>query len=263
MAKQVIPVIRQEDPSAKIMVGAFSGLREPVILSYFFTVLRSDLMPLVDGISFHPLYGDSPEFEELKDYYYDYPSLAQEIKNTAISHGFHGEFLADEMCWRTVEEPDPYEIWVYSPVEAAKYYARAIIINLAMGFVVTPGMVHLDQPDLPKSRAIRNLCTVMSGAEPASLPVEIESDAENIKSYAFSLSNGDKLIALWTDGVAVDDDPGVKTTLTFPGFSTQKVFAIDVLNGFEQEMITNVEDGNLVIENLLVKDYPIILRLGD
>ena len=33
-----------------------------------------------------------------------------------------------------------------------------------------------------------------------------------------------------------------------------KVVAIDVLHGFEQEMITSVKDGNMVISNLLVKD---------
>ena len=82
-------------------------------------------------------------------------------------------------------------------------------------------------------------------------------------SYSFSLTNGDKLLALWTDGVAVDDDPGINATLTFPGFSAQKVTGIDVLNGFEQELVTSMEDGNLVIPNLLVKDYPTILRLTD
>ena len=36
---------------------------------------------------------------------------------------------------------------------------------------------------------------------------------------------------------------------------------IDVLNGFEQELITETGNGNLVIRNLLVKDYPMTLRL--
>ena len=103
----------------------------------------------------------------------------------------------------------------------------------------------------------------MAGAKPVSLPVEIESEAENIKSYAFSLSNGDKLLALWTDGVAVDDDLGIEATVTLPDFSVQKVEGIDVLNGFKQELITSIEDGSTVINNLLVKDYPIILRFAD
>jgi hypothetical protein len=93
--------------------------------------------------------------------------------------------------------------------------------------------------------------------------VEIQSEATNIRSYSFSLPNGDRLVALWTDGVAVEDDPGVAATLIVEGLAAQKVMGIDVLNGFEQQLVTSIEDGNLVIRNLLVKDYPIILRLTD
>ena len=94
-------------------------------------------------------------------------------------------------------------------------------------------------------------------------PVESESEAENIMTYGFSLPNGDHLFALWTNGTAVDDDPGISATLTFPGTSAQKVIGIDVLHGFEQELIIEMENGNLVIRNFLIKDYPIILRLSD
>ena len=51
------------------------------------------------------------------------------------------------------------------------------------------------------------------------------------------------------------------TSLTFSDLSAQKVVAIDVLNSFEQELVTEAENGDLVIRNLLVKDYPIILHL--
>lgn len=101
----------------------------------------------------------------------------------------------------------------------------------------------------------------MAGAEPASLPIEIQTEVTNIRNSSFSLLNGDKLFALWIDGEAVDNYPGINTTVTLPSFSAQRVVGIDVLNGFEQELITSTEDGNLVIENLLVKDYPVILRL--
>jgi hypothetical protein len=52
----------------------------------------------------------------------------------------------------------------------------------------------------------------------------------------------------------------VSATLTFPGTSAQSVTGIDILNGFEQELVTEMEGGDLIIRNLLVKDYPIILR---
>jgi hypothetical protein len=45
------------------------------------------------------------------------------------------------------------------------------------------------------------------------------------------------LVASWTDGAAVEDEAGVNTTLTFPDLSARKVIGIDVLNGFEQQLI--------------------------
>jgi hypothetical protein len=103
----------------------------------------------------------------------------------------------------------------------------------------------------------------MAGHNPIEIPVEIESDATDLMSFGFSLPNGDRLFAVWTNGVAVEDDPGISATLTFPGTSAQKVIGIDVLHGFEQELINEAVGGNLVIHDLLVKDYPIILRLID
>jgi hypothetical protein len=114
-----------------------------------------------------------------------------------------------------------------------------------------------------KYTTMRNLATVMAGASPEILTVEIESSATNIRSYGFTLPNGDTLYALWTDAAAVDDDPVVNTTLTFPGLSASTVTGIDVLDGFEQELIFETGNGDLVIRNLLVKDYPIIVRLAD
>jgi len=137
--------------------------------------------------------------------------------------------------------------------------SRSIIRHLGMNITVTQILAE-EEPNLNLFKTVQNVNTIMAGNSPINLPIEIQSQATNIKSYSFSLSNGDKLLALWTDGVAVDDDPGVKATLTFPGLSAQKVVGIDVLHGFEQQMTANIEGGNTVITNLLVKDYPIILR---
>lgn len=77
----------------------------------------------------------------------------------------------------------------------------------------------------------------------------------------FSLPNGDRLLALWTDGEAVDEDPGIEAIVMLPDFSAKKVTSIDVLHGLEQELIASAEQGSLVIEDLLVRDHPIIIRL--
>jgi len=101
----------------------------------------------------------------------------------------------------------------------------------------------------------------MAGTQAIDLPILVESAATNIKYYVFSAPNGDTLAAVWTDGAAVEDDPGIIATLTFPSLSAEKVIGIDVLNSFEQELIFGADNGSLVVRNLLVRDYPIILRL--
>ena len=109
---------------------------------------------------------------------------------------------------------------------------------------------------------IQNLCTVMAGAKAGNLPIEIQSEVNPTTYYSFSLPNGDKLVAVWNDGKAVDDDPGTSSTITIPGFAGWKATGIDVLNGFEQELVSTSENNNLVISDFLLKDYPIIIRLS-
>ena len=257
LTKRAIPVIRQEYPEAKIVVGSVV-LQDPLGRDFLFEILRSDVLPLVDVVSLHPMFGPSPEFEP--QYYYDYPSLVQQIKDTASAHGFRGEYRGDELQWTSPDCPTCNPEPSYSRVKAAKYSARGIVMHLGMDLAVTYAGGTVSSPALA---VLQNLCTLLAGARPISLTMEIQSEATNIRSYSFSLPNGDKLLALWTDVVAVDDDPGIEATITLPDFSAKKVTGIDVLNSFDQELVTSIEDGSLVIHDLLIKDYPVIIRLSD
>jgi hypothetical protein len=113
----------------------------------------------------------------------------------------------------------------------------------------------------PVVQVVRNLNSVLAGAEPADLAVEVETTSDLARSYTFSLSNGDRLIAVWIDGVGADFDPGVPATLTIPGYSGHAATGIDVLVGFEQRLNTTNSDGNLVIPDLVVRDYPLLISL--
>jgi len=277
LVRRTVSVIRQEYPEAKIVAGAVSSLsNHEDNLEYFFNIIRSDVMPIVDAISWHAG-SSSPEYQT--KYYYNYPSLVQEIKDTASAHGFKGEYIIEELNWRTPKEPHPTEYTEYGELTSAKYYARGIVMNLGMNFthVGLAGPSPEQYDELPDAtRVIRNLCNIMAGAKPVSVPLEIQrkdnsflvgcqlacASAKNIRYYCFSLPNSDRLIALWIDSKAIDDYSGINTTVTIEGFSAQRVTGIDILNSFEQELVTSIEDGNLVIGDLYVKDYPIILRLS-
>jgi hypothetical protein len=101
----------------------------------------------------------------------------------------------------------------------------------------------------------------MDGEEPANLGFHIDSVTDDIASYGFTLPNGDALLALWTDGLAVDDLAGVTADITFEG-SADAVVGLDALAGFQQELIASRTDGTLVLDEIIVPDYPIFLRLS-
>jgi len=259
LVRRTLPVIREEYPQAKIIVGDTAYLRTASQRDYLFTILQSDIMPLVDVVSWHPMYGTSPEFDS--EYYYQYPAIVEEIKAVASAHGFRGEYEASEVGWwsRDLALDPPMDPPYYSNTVVAKYFARGVVIHRGLDVGVNlqaPGPII--EYFIP---GVQSLCTIMAGAEPITMPVQISSGATNIRTYSFSLPNGDRLIAVWTDGVAVDDDPGIKATLTLKGLSAQGVVGIDILNSLEQPLTTSMEGGTFVIRNLLVRDYPLILRL--
>ena len=49
----------------------------------------------------------------------------------------------------------------------------------------------------------------------------------------------------------------------FPGMTAGTVTGIDVLHGFEQELVFEIYGDSTIIRDMLVKDYPILIRLSD
>ena len=259
LVRRTVPVIREEYPEAKIQVGSIilSGYTSQ---TYLFKIIESDIMPLVDVISWHPFYGDSPE--QSPSYYYAYPSIVQNIKDTAHAHGFTGEFEADEIVWRPHSNPETGTNRLsYGEIAHAKYWLRGILMNLGMN--VTAGNLRIPHAMATAFSAISNLSTIMPGNEPASISVIIETEGLNVTSYGFVLPNGDRLLALWNDGVAADYDPGILSTIVLPSRAGQIAIGIDVLYGYEQELVVTTDGEDLIINDLLIRDYPLIIRLSD
>lgn len=258
LVRRVVPIIRSELPEALIQVGGTAGLRNQESHNYLLAILQSGIMPLVDVISWHPLFGESPVNEAT--YYYAYPSIVREIKDTAAAHGFSGEYEADEITWWTVGEEND-QPWRYSTLHAAKYYARGLVMNLGLDCSVVAGGIG-ERPDVFPT--IQNLCTVMSNHKAIDMPVDIDIDTDEPVAYcAFRYPNGDRILAVWTDGIAQDEDLGVPAMITSPGLAAGTVTGIDVLHGFEQELVFETDGGNTIIRDLLVKDYPIFIRFSD
>jgi len=270
LVRQTIPVIREVDPQAKVVTG-------PVVLyfgrDHLFTLLRSDVIQLFDVIDTHPMFDAAPDIDFIgyvgedplpsyAEYYYQYPALIDSILQTASAHGFQGQYWGSDLSWFVTERGDsPYTEWDgHTEIQSTKYHARGVAMHLGLDAGLNPVV----QKGTREYSAVANLYTILAGTVPIDLGLEIESEATNIVSYGFTHPNGEMLLALWTDGAAVDYDPGVIATLTFPGVSASRVTSIDVIDqaGFEQELIVETGNGTLVIRGLLVKDYPIILRIS-
>jgi len=259
LVRRVVPIIREEDSAAKISVGQTTQFDDPASREYTYRIIESDLMPIVDAVAIHPFFWDSPEHES--EYYYDYPTLLQDVKETAWARGFSGEFIGSEGNYSPNVPQDLQDrVPTYSKLRAGIYASRGNLTNLGLGF--SGGIYGITSNDGPAYTMICNLDTIFAGAQPREVKVEIQSNAERIRNYGFSLPNGDSLLAIWTDGVAKEFDPGEKANIRIAGFPNYTVTAIDILNNMEQEIVSTTEQGSLIIENLLIKDYPIILRLS-
>ncbi len=264
LVRRAALAIHKECPDAKVVIGAVGGRwdhghagyeafgRYTLDMDFLKEVLTSGVAPLVDMISWHPFYGHRPD----DPYYRTYPDLVGEIKELAELQGFKGQYLGAEMLWRVVKASDEPQKPV-SGVVSAKYLSRAILMHLGMNVTVSASGMFPGKC----LEVVPRLCTVLSGARATSLPVKIETTAPSVRRYSFALPNGDRLVALWTDGVGVEHDPGVRSVVICPELDASKVVGIDVLGGFEQELRFEKSGNGIIIRNLRVKDYPLLLRI--
>jgi len=269
---QSTALIKEIDPDAKVIVGAVPGdwlNNEPGYDEYQRFVMSTRFMfalidsinfqeVAIDGISWHPIYDNIPE----DPYYQDYPQLVQEIQARASAKGFTGEYFADEILWHTWDEENYDNGPPVSKIISAKYYLRTITEHRGLDVNVTINTFF----QVPEMDAIRNLNNVLAGAEPVDgfeFTLEASEEVQYLRKYSFALPNGDILLAVWRNGPAVEDDIGIVSTLTITDVSASSVTGINVFDGFEQEQIAETVDSDLVIHDLLVKDYPIFIRIVD
>lgn len=266
-------VIREEDPTARIIAGPAPAVYEQACYEYELGILSSDeIMPLVDGVSWHP--GPYPvELGGAVTHLYRVPETVREMQITAEAHGFTGVYIPEEIQWPTAYNPSPSEPWnVYSETVAAKYYGRGILDHRGMGM---PALLAgtASEGNLPKMDVIRNLANLLAGAEAAPLSLEIHSTLTDVVSHTFVYgSSGDYLVGVWQDGFASNKiEPGTSLTLTVPGLKGTEqgpgggewhAIGYDVLHGFRQRLDAYGDGDSLVIPRLRVRDYPLVVRLA-
>jgi len=240
---RAVPVIREEYPEAKIVVG---GNVYFFAQDYFFTVLNSDIMPLVDVVDWQTMPDFGPSDESWRDYFSTYPSLVQQFKDTASANGFSGEYRASELWWWFPQHPTltmlayPESAYIF-----VKNSTRGMLTQLGLNVTVRAIGTNFEPQII--NPAMTKFFTVMAGAAPDSLPVAIEkvpADTTDITQYGFTFQNDSDMVILWRDvePQPLANDPGVPVTITLAGFAGRPATGVDVLHGFEQQLITSDED---------------------
>jgi hypothetical protein len=102
---------------------------------------------------------------------------------------------------------------------------------------------------------------VFEDAVPAELAVELRNKEIAFDTFSFNLPNGEILVALWVSGAGSDDFLDIISDIVLPGILYERATGIDTLNGFEQELRVSIEGNDTVLTGMLIKDYPVVLRL--
>jgi hypothetical protein len=284
--QQVVPIIRQEDPKAKIVA---SGTLGPAI------ALVAPLVDIIDVVRYYEASLDGP-------LYRNEPEEVERYEAFVRSKGFKGSiFFSEENQWHG--SPYPYPIAGVKEVETteigqAKNLARTMVRHAGLGLVsfwnetwdtaLTTGDVGLLRFGFPAgpSNAMtarpgyyvyRTLCTVLADAKPdPSLKIEVTASVGNdvgnrlqtplsfpeevFDHWQFVSSHGTHLAALWQKGEARDYNKGTCLDVAVD-LPVRDVEAIDTLNGVEQGINFEKEKGHTLIRGLCLYDYPVILRM--
>jgi hypothetical protein len=107
---------------------------------------------------------------------------------------------------------------------------------------------------------LRTIAAVLDGVQPAALAVSF-SGSTAFDCYTFRRGENEAMAAVWMPGRTKEGLVEAECDVTFPAIKAQRAWAIDTLNGTEQELNVTSAGGGCVLRGILIKDYPVFLRL--
>lgn len=284
LAKATIPVIRKEYPEAKILPVSAGQLDKDFIEGY----LKEGLGPMIDVIPWHPFYHIDPEHS----HFVGYADEVRKFKELCESYGFKGEYMATEWTWSAPYPTPPWGQKPWAGQGSTKGYSISELIKAKLAAQVTIKHVGLDvislwnetfqtmlahwsigllrntfsadpiSPTQPEAiyYVQRTLSTVLDDVRPKDFAVEYTNKGARLESWTFEYKNGGRLLAVWAMGRPQDKSKDTETDIIIKGIETERVIGIDILNGREQGLIASKKGDDTVVKEMLIKDFPILVK---
>lgn len=149
----------------------------------------------------------------------------------------------------------------YAPEIAAKYYGRMMAINRGMDISLGMGGTNAYER-VCEGRIIRNMAYLMEGLEASPFPVNVESDSKLVRYYTFKDAQGNLYLAIWNDNAAAVNYDGIECNISIPNTTSNSVTAMDPFNSFQQKLVTVNDAGDLMLGKVVLKDYPMIIKIS-
>ena len=284
LAEPTARLIRKEAPSAKIIIASPGGISSMHVVFLENSMLK--LKGLIDVVGFHPYYNEDPE--KIREY----PKLIGEMRERFMRAGFRGKFMATEWSWFApypptgIYEKDAFATQYqhsFSEMQKAKISARFMTANVGLGITsfwnetfqtqmisrdvsllrntFSADPINPTQPQ-PIYYVFRTLSTALEDVEPIDWGILFSSPHPDIEYYTWKKSNGDKVIAIWLAGNAVDDASREHITdIILPEKICNNAKGIDTLNGRLMDLA--VSNNLKHLKGISIRDWPMIIIMSD
>jgi hypothetical protein len=292
VARTAIPIIRKECPQARVMLGSVSGFchgiaswtaprlgEEAAGRSLLLGAVRA-LAQDVDLIGWHPCYQTPPDGDAMRSYRAD----VEAFKAWAARQGFRGDFACTEYSYGASYpapvQPHWWGDYTCSELQKAKLVARFSTLHSAldMGVFFCEAWGNQHYPlDLSLMRrtfgadpiaplqpsaayfVMRNLATALAGLRGRRFALRVEGAGQEIETCTLARP-GEKVVALWQTAKPQDRCPGIPARVVVAGADLQ-ASGFDCMNGIEQDLRVTSAHGETTVDGILVRDYPVLLRL--
>jgi len=288
---QAVHHIKRIDPNARIMVGVGMMSEFPGLLERWVRGASQDELALLmpEGVGSHPTtrVDAGLTLSDLDSFYWRENRKAMQ---EASKLGYNGMYSASEVYSWSLYPPGPEELNQGRP-RVASYYGESEIVRakfLARNLVGHAGLdmlafycntyfvsasvgqslfrvpspcqtLNAIQPDAGYY-TLRTLSTVLDDWTGAQFAVNFSSE-KAFTTFTFQRGDRELMIATYLQGNATDGVVETKSDIVLPGVKAKEAWVIDVLNGTEQRLILTSEGDGTYFKGILVKDYPVLIRL--